>query len=72
MDKRTTASARLEVVIDIPASGSWGSDCSLDQIYRQASEETRIHLSNILYKEFGSTAKIIGEPKIRAVITERT
>lgn len=68
--QRTSASARLELVIDIPASSSWGRDCTIDQIYRQAGEETTHALGVMLRKEFGPTAKIIGVPKVQAVIAQ--
>lgn len=66
----TSASARLEVVIDIPASSSWGTECSIGQIYRQASEETIRALGVMLRKEFGPTAKIVGTPKVQTIITK--
>jgi hypothetical protein len=68
MEKRTTASARVEVVIELPASGSWGTDCSIDQIYRQAGSETLNKLRQVIRAEFGPTAKVLGDPKVQAVV----
>lgn len=33
-----TATARVRLVIDMPLSGSWGNDCTIDQVYKQARE----------------------------------
>jgi hypothetical protein len=71
MEKKITASARLQVTLDLPAGSTWGSDCSIDQIFRQAGEETVQGLRNLLSQHYGPSARVI-DSKVTAVFAERT
>lgn len=46
---RTSTSARVTVQIDITV-GSWGPDCGLDQVYRQASFEAENRVRRMFEK----------------------
>lgn len=54
--------ATVQVTVEIEASGSWGSDCSMDQIIRQASESAVGQIRNALHKH-----RIIGEPAVTTI-----
>lgn len=47
---KTTTSARVTVQFDITV-GSWGPDCGLDQVFRQAAESAE-----------GKVRRALGEP----------
>lgn len=36
-----TATATIQVTIEVAASGSWGDNCTVDQIKRQAADSVR-------------------------------
>lgn len=47
------------MTIDVPANGSWGSDCNLDQIFSQAGEETVRKVEGCLRQHLHVSAVII-------------
>lgn len=54
----SSATAKVTLVVEVPAGSSWGADVSLDQIYRQVSEETRNHLERI-FREAKTGVRIL-------------
>jgi hypothetical protein len=54
----SSATAKVTLVIEVPAGSSWGADASLDQIYRQAGEETRNHVERI-FREAKTGVRIL-------------
>lgn len=67
--KNTITSARVTVTVEVCAVGTWGPECQLDQVYRQAEEAAVGRLNNALK---GQNCKIVGVPKVEAVTSERT
>jgi hypothetical protein len=67
MTIKTTTYARVQVTVEITAGGTWGQDCTLDQVFRQATEEAIGKIRRELER-----VDIIGEPKVLAITTERT
>lgn len=65
MARGVIAHARVTLTIEVPASGCWGAGTALDQVYRQAGEETKRLIEDMLTKRGG---KVIGEPKVVAVM----
>lgn len=63
---RTTTFAKVQVTLEVPV-GSWGPECGLDQVYRQASEEALGKLRRITQLD---RIRIVGVTKITAVSTE--
>lgn len=55
-------SARIQVTVEVDV-GSWGSDCQLDQIYRQAAREALAKVSRLI----GSQGRV-SNPKVLAVM----
>jgi hypothetical protein len=68
--EHTSATARVQITIELPAGSTWGNDCTVDQIYKQAGEETVQALRNILSAKWGNNAKII-DHKVTAVFAQR-
>ena len=61
------AHARVTLTIEVSVSDTWGDDCKLDQVYRQASASA----IGMLQRELPTARfRIIGEPKVDTVITE--
>lgn len=60
---QATANLRLQVVVEIDASGPWGTTTTLEEAYRNAKREGLHRLQDMLAKGHG---KIIGEPTIIA------
>lgn len=58
-----TANLRLRVVVEIDASGPWGTSTSLEEAYRNAKREGITKLMRLIAEGHG---RIIGEPEIIA------
>ncbi len=60
-----TASAIVTVTVEVPVPGGWGSDCTIEQVNRQASEKAQSMLNNAI----GPTKfRLVGDPKVKKVI----
>lgn len=66
---RITAYARATLTVEVTGLGSWGPECSVDQIFRQASESA---IGRIVNCRELRNVRIIGRPKITSVHTEET
>lgn len=65
-----TATARMKVVIEVDAQGSWGDKCQLDQVNSQAKEAVMGMLNRIARDNPGF--RIIGTPiESSIMLTER-
>ena len=64
---RTTTGATVTLTIQISNLGSWGPDCQMEQIYRQAIVEAKNRLAKAMN---GRDIKFIGEPVVRAITTD--
>lgn len=56
--------ARVQITVEIEASGFWGSDCTMGQIIHQASQSALGQLRHSL-----SGYKIVGDPTVTAFTT---
>jgi hypothetical protein len=61
------ATARVQIVVEITTQQPWSADCTVDQVYRQGASEALAKVSRLLGRE----ARIVGEPRIVAVMTEK-
>ena len=66
MSARVSASARVTVTVEIMATSTWGEDCPLSQIRKQAAEEIVARI-----KRGAPDVKVIGNPQVVAVLVER-
>ena len=67
---RVIATARVQVIIEVKAQ-SWGEDCAIGQLYRQAAQEAKDRVQRLI-NDSKMPASIIGEPKVTGIITEET
>ncbi len=71
-EERKQASATVQVTIEVPTS-SWGPDCTVDQVFRQAREEAIGAVRNMIHKtDNDRRMKIIGEPVVKMATYEVT
>lgn len=64
-----TVHAHVTLTVEVAVRDSWGEDCSISQVHRQASESAMGHLSKCLTD--CKAVRIVGEAKVTAVIVER-
>jgi len=76
-DKKIKATSRVTVTVEIDTGGSWGADCTVEQVQKQAADSARAALMkglvldlNSMGKDTKTTARIVGEPKILAILVE--
>lgn len=66
------ASAIVTVTVEVRANSSWGPDCSVSQVHRQAAEEAVNSVRNALrHAGYSDRMKVVGDPEIKTVIVER-
>lgn len=68
------ATARVQLTVEITGLGGWGDGCSIQQIHKQASEDALGKFSAaivLLAKNHSIHMRVVGEPKVNAIITER-
>lgn len=64
---RTTTGATVTLTVQISNVGSWGPDCQIEQVYRQALVEAKGRIAKALE---GKDIRFIGEPIVRAITTD--
>lgn len=74
-ERQTGASAYVTMTVKIKCKGSWGNECQLDQVYKQAAEEAmgalRILVEDARKRGNPIELTLIGEPKVTSVLAER-
>lgn len=81
MNKKVRATARVQLTIEIDGEGGvWGAECSLDQVHKQAREGAIGALNRVVSRAGNPEAekqplariaiRIIGEPKVTAILVE--
>lgn len=68
---KTKATARVTVTVEVPITSVWGADCSLSQVYEQAASEAIGLIGNLRTRYSEVHLRIIGEPKVVAVLSEQ-
>lgn len=71
MSTRIGATARVTLTIEVEAGQAWGTECTVEQIHKQAKEAVLGKLRNGIgvAKQEQRGYKIIGDPKVTAVLT---
>ena len=68
-----TARVRVTVQIEITRHCTWGGDCPVSQVYEQGSREALEDLQRLIHSgaqaQSQSGFRIVGDPKVEAVIT---
>lgn len=67
---KVNASARVRLTIDIPLTDSWGGDCPLEQVEKQAKDVALGMIRNSQFHEL-KMARIVGEPEVTAILTSK-
>lgn len=62
-----SATAKVQVTLEIDAGSSWGKDCTVAQVMDQASRESLQRLTATL-QAAKTRVRIVGEPKVIAVL----
>jgi hypothetical protein len=65
--KKYIATARATVVVEVIIGASWGGQCSVAQIAKQAADEARGKILNLFATK---GIHMIGEPVVTAVFTK--
>lgn len=72
---RTITKARVRVTIEIPLGDTWGGDCPLSQVYRQAERQVREmleHRDSVLAAGRSLfAAQIVGDVEVTAITCKR-
>lgn len=66
---KINATARVQITVEVDGGVPWDYTCSIGQMYKQAAESGLAELKNA-FKD-GARVKIVGEPKIIGVVTEK-
>lgn len=62
-----SVTARVQILLDIDCHSSWGDECTLAQVQKQAIEDAIGHLNHLI-QDGQLKAKIIGKPIVKSVI----
>jgi hypothetical protein len=65
---QTTAKARVTLIVEVEVRGTWGDDCTVAQVHKQAAEEACGAIRNAADRH---DIKIIGEQKVDMITTTR-
>jgi len=66
---RTITGAKVTLTVELSNLGSWGPDCMLDQVYRQA-REAAVGRLNHAFKEDARRIRILGPVIVEAITTD--
>jgi hypothetical protein len=66
---RTTTGAKVTLTVELSNLGSWGPDCLLDQVYRQA-REAAVGRLNRAFKEDSRNIRILGPVIVESITTD--
>jgi hypothetical protein len=66
-----SASARVQITVEVDAGSSWGPDCTVAQVRDQAGTEAVRRIINTL-AQGKMLATVIGAPKVLAVMHGET
>ena len=71
MTERLRVTAKVEVTIEVVARSSWGPECSVAQVHKQAIVDAQALLTRIFTnKEAAGRVSILGTPRAKAISTE--
>lgn len=65
---RTKTGAKVTLTLELTNLGSWGPDCKIDQVYRQALEQACGRLGKLFQGQ--RDIRIVGRPVVQAISTD--
>lgn len=68
---KVQATARVTMTVELRVGGTWGDECDIAQIHKQAAEEAIGILRRMKEPQRVAPYTIIGEPIVRAVLVDR-
>lgn len=68
---KVQAAARVTLTVEIRVDDTWGADCQVEQIHRQATESALGILERMRKPDRMRPFTIIGEPKVTAILVDR-
>lgn len=68
--------ARVTVHLEIKVSSTWGPDCSLEQVHKQAADEAIGLIRNAkdnaaMASKLAKSVRLMGEPLVTAIIVPK-
>ena len=67
-DKTTYCTATVLVTLRVNLTQPWGSECTLEQVYKQAAREA---IEKVQVRNQRLDTEIVGEPKVSVVIASK-
>lgn len=67
---KTKATARVRITVEVSADGSWGGDCTLEQVRKQAMDAAVQRLASVLEREGRGGILILGVERPEVVVTD--
>jgi len=64
-DEKMKATAKVKLTLEIPIGSSWGKDCTVDQVMKQAKNEAADIVHRVIYRS-GLHVKILST-EVKAV-----
>ncbi len=64
---KITATARVQILVEVRVPSTWGPECSIGQLHKQAAGEARAKLLVLAADKREFT--IVGEPDVVGIIT---
>ena len=69
---KVMATSRVRITLDILPGDSWGEECKMDQVFKQASDEAVAHVRRILRDEIlAGRIAIHGDPEVLCVMAKK-
>lgn len=65
---RTTTGAKVTLTLELTNLGSWGPECKIDQVYKQALDQAVGRLGKLFQGQ--SNIRIVGRPIVQAISTD--
>ncbi|MBH3246110.1 hypothetical protein I5N23_04330 [Serratia marcescens] len=65
---RTKTGAKVTLTLELTNLGSWGPECQINQVYKQALDQAAGKLGRLLNGQ--SDIRIIGRPVVQAITTD--
>ncbi|HBB6714661.1 TPA: hypothetical protein F6V03_001372 [Serratia marcescens] len=65
---RTKTGAKVTLTLELTNLGSWGPECQINQVYKQALDQAVGKLGRLLNGQ--SDIRIVGRPVVQAITTD--
>ncbi|TXE22825.1 hypothetical protein [Serratia ureilytica] len=65
---RTKTGAKVTLTLELTNLGSWGPECQINQVYKQALDQATGKLGRLLNGQ--SDIRIVGRPVVQAITTD--